>query len=217
MDAQKGTKRKYELKQRAAEMADTRRRITAAAVELHGTIGPVRTTISAIAERAGVQRHTVYRHFPTEDDLFLACSAHFADENPWPDQEPWRAIEDPRARLARTLDDVYAYYERTGAMYANVLRDEPLVEAIGPRLAALRDYLSETAVILAVGWRARGRRRHLLDAALGHVLAFETWRSLTDEGGLTRPEAVELASGLVEAAASFGESRRRDSSVTPGG
>jgi len=207
MDAQKRSKRKYELKQRASEMADTRRRITAAAVELHGTVGPVRTTISAIAERAGVQRHTVYRHFPTEDDLFLACSAHFADENPWPDPAPWRAIEDPRARLARTLDDVYAYYERTGAMYANVLRDEPLVEAIGPRLAALRDYLSDTAVILAVGWRARGRRRHLLHAALGHVLAFETWRSFTDGCGLERPEAVELAVGLVEAAASGGESR----------
>ncbi len=201
MDAQNGSKRKYELKQRATEMADTRRRITEAAVELHGTVGPVRTTISAIAKRAGVQRHTVYRHFPTETDLFLACSSHFTAENPRPDQEPWRMIDDPRERLTRALDDVYAYYERTGRMYANVLRDEPLVEAIGPRLAALRDYLSETAEILAVGWRARGRRRRLLDAALGHVLAFETWRSLTSEGGLTRPEAVELAAGLVETAA----------------
>jgi AcrR family transcriptional regulator len=179
MDAQNGSKRKYELKQRATEMADTRRRITEAAVELHGTVGPVRTTISAIAKRAGVQRHTVYRHFPTETDLFLACSSHFTAENPRPDHEPWRMIDDPRERLTRALDDVYAYYERTGRMYANVLRDEPLVEAIGPRLAALRGYLSETAEILAVGWRARGRRRRLLDAALGHVLAFETWRSLT--------------------------------------
>lgn len=208
MDDQKRSRRRYELKQRAAEMADTRRRITEAAVELHGTVGPVRTTISAIAERAGVQRHTVYRHFPTEDDLFLACSSHFAAANPWPDQEPWRMIDDPRQRLARALDDVYAYYERTGRMYANVLRDEPLVEAIGPHLAALRDYLAETGGILAVGWRARGRRRHLLDAALGHVLSFETWRSFTGEGDLTRPEAVELASGLVEAAASGGGSRR---------
>src|SRR5215831_560871 len=91
MDAQKKSKRKYELKQRAAEMADTRRRITEAAVELHGTVGPVRTTVSAIAERAGVQRHTVYRHFPTEDDLYLACSSHFAALNPAPDPESWRS------------------------------------------------------------------------------------------------------------------------------
>jgi AcrR family transcriptional regulator len=143
----------------------------------------------------------VYRHFPTEAELFLACSSHFAAENPRPDQAPWRAIDDPRERLSRVLDDVYQYYERTGWMYANVLRDEPLVEAIGPRLTSLRDYLSETAAILAVGRRARGRRLRLLEAALGHALAFETWRSLTDEGRLTRPEAVELATGLVEAAA----------------
>jgi AcrR family transcriptional regulator len=212
MDAQKRAKRKYELKQRAAEMADTRRRITEAAVELHGTVGPVRTTISAIAERAGVQRHTVYRHFPTEVDLFLACSSHFNAENPRPDQEPWRTIEDPRERLSRALDDVYAYYERTGPMYANVLRDEPLVDEIGPRLAALRAYLAEAAGILAVGWGARGRRLRLLEAALLHVLAFETWRSLTGDGGLTRREAVELAAGLVEAAASGGRGSQRQRS-----
>ena len=207
MDAQKA-KRKYELKKRAAEMADTRRRITEAAVELHGTVGPVRTTVSAVAERAGVQRHTVYRHFPTEDDLFLACSRHFDAMNPLPDPVPWRTIADPRARLTRGLDELYAYYERTCHMYANVMRDEPLVEAIGPRLAPLRDYLAEAAEILAVGWRARGRRRRLLDAALTHVLGFETWRSLTGGGGVTRADAVELAAGLVQAAASDGGRRR---------
>jgi len=183
-------------------MADTRRRITEAAVELHGTVGPVRTTVSAVAERAGVQRHTVYRHFPTEDDLFQACSTHFATLNPRPDVQPWRAITEPRARLAHALDELYAFYERTGYMYANIIRDEPLVDAIGPRLATLRDFLSEAAEILAVGWRARGRRRHLLDAALGHVLGFETWRSLTAPGDVTRADAVELATGLVEVAVS---------------
>ena len=151
MDDQKRTKRKYEMKQRAADVADTRRRITEAAVELHGTVGPVRTTISAVAERAGVQRHTVYRHFPTEEELFEACSTHFFAENPRPDQDLWRTIEDPRQRLSRALDEVYAYYERTGPMYANVLRDEPLVDAIGPRLASLRGYLSDSAGILAAG------------------------------------------------------------------
>jgi AcrR family transcriptional regulator len=202
MDDQTKTKRKYELKQRAAEMAGTRRRITEAAVELHGTVGPVRTTVSAIAELAGVQRHTVYRHFPTADDLYLACSSHFAAQNPRPDLEPWRSIADPRVRLARALDELYAYYERTGHMYAKVMRDEPLVEAIGPPLASLRVYLSDAAEVLAAGWRARGRRRHLLDAALGHVVGFETWRSLTGGGDVTRADAVELAAGLVEAAAS---------------
>ena len=113
MDRQIQPKRKYELKQRADEMAKTRRRITAAAVELHGTIGPARTTLSAVAERAGVQRHTVYRHFRSEEELFGACSAHFFTAHPLPDLESWRAIGDPHERLARALDELYAYYERT--------------------------------------------------------------------------------------------------------
>ena len=152
------TKRKYELKQRAAEMAETRLRITEAAVELHGTIGPARTTVSAIAERAGVQRHTVYRHFPTDADLFGACSAHYAAANPLPDQAPWRAIGDPRQRLARALDDLYAYYERTEPMFSKVLRDAELVDALPPVLVPRRAYLAEAAEILAAGWPTRGRK-----------------------------------------------------------
>src|SRR3990170_3766702 len=123
MDIQKNPKRKYELKKRAEEMAETRRRITEAAVGLHGTVGPARTTLSAVAKRAGVQRHTVYRHFPTEAELFGACSAHYFTAHPWPDPEPWRAIGDPHQRLARALDELYAYYERTEPMFTNVLRD----------------------------------------------------------------------------------------------
>src|SRR5262245_3109705 len=106
MDDKKRTKRKYELKQRALEMAETKRRITEAAVELHGTVGPARTTLSAVAERAGVQRHTVYRHFPDELALFGACSEHYFTANPWPDLAPWRTVSDPRQRLSRALDDL---------------------------------------------------------------------------------------------------------------
>ena len=101
MSDERAHTRKYELKKRAETMAQTRRRITEAAVELHGTIGPAQTTMSAVAEKAGVQRHTLYRHFPTEADLFGACSTHFFTENPLPDPESWQAIEEPR-RTART-------------------------------------------------------------------------------------------------------------------
>ena len=201
MSRESSTKRKYELKQRAAEMAETRRRITEAAVELHGTVGPARTTVSAVAERAGVQRHTVYRHFPGEAELFGACSAHFFAANPLPDPEPWRAIGDPRRRLALALDDLYAYYERTKPMFSNVLRDVELVDALGPTLAPMQGYLAEATEILAAGWPARGRRRRLLAAALGHALDFQTWRSLAAEGAIARAEAVELIGALVQAAA----------------
>jgi len=193
-------KRKYELKQRAAEMAKTRRRITEAAVDLHGTVGPARTTMSAIAELAGVQRHTVYRHFPSEVELFGACSAHYFASHPLPDPEPWRTISDPGQRLVRALDELYAYYERTEPMFTNVLRDLELVDALRPTIVPLQNYLAGVAEILAAGRRARGRRRHILAAALRHALGFHTWRSLAVDGQTTRLEAVKLAAALVEAA-----------------
>lgn len=193
-------KRKYELKKRADDMARTRQKITEAAVDLHGTVGPARTTTSAVAERAGVQRHTVYRHFPTDADLFRACSGHFFKENPWPDPRPWRKIRDPRRRLAMALDELYAYYEGTEPMFSNVLRDADLVEPLRPTLVPMQAILAETAEILTVGWGARGRRKLALAAAVNHAIDFHTWRSLTEGTQITRAEAVELVSALVEAA-----------------
>jgi AcrR family transcriptional regulator len=201
MNSEKRPTRKYELKQRAAEMAETRRRITEAAVQLHGTVGPSRTTVSAIAAFAGVQRHTVYRHFPTDADLYGACSAHYFALNPLPAPAPWKAITDPRERLSRALDEVYAFYERTNPMFDNVLRDLELVDALAPTIAPLDDYLGETVEILLAGRRVRGRRRQLVATALRHVLDFHTWRSLTVDGQLTRAEAVELVTPLVDVAA----------------
>src|SRR3954468_19952961 len=116
--------RKYEKKRRAELEAETRRRITETAVELHGTLGPARTSISAIAERAGVRRSTVYRHFPDEAALIGACSSHWAAENPVPDMTPWQSIEDPDRRLRTALDELYAYYRRTDQMMDNLHRDE---------------------------------------------------------------------------------------------
>lgn len=201
MDLQMQPKRKYELKKRAAEMAETRRRITEAAVGLHGTIGPARTTLSAVAKQAGVQRHTVYRHFPTEADLFGACSAHYLTANPWPELESWRAVNDPRERLALALQELYAYYERTEPMFSNVLRDAEVVEALRPTLVPIQAFLSEATDVLMTGWPTRGQRRRVLAAALQHAVDFHSWRSLAAERRVTRAEAVELITALVEAAA----------------
>ena len=194
-------KRKYHLKQRAAEMAETRRRIVRAAVDLHGTVGPARTTLSAVARQAGVQRHTVYRHFPCEADLFAACSADFFTTHPAPELELWRMIGDPRERLARALDELYAYYERTEPMFSNVIRDVELVDAVRPAILPWQDFLARAADILAAGWPARGRRRRVLAAAVNHAVDFQMWRSLAANNRLTRTEAVDLVIALVEAAA----------------
>jgi len=196
MSSETGT-RHYRLRKRADAMDATRRRITEAAVELHGSLGPARTTITGIAERAGVQRQTVYRHFPTDDDLFAACSGHFAATHPRPDLERWRAIADPAERLGVALGELYAYWERTEAMWTNILRDETLVDVVGRTMVGLRDYLDEAARTLAAGWGARGRRRAMLAAATRHAVDFHTWRSLAREGGVSRPEAVALSSAMV--------------------
>src|SRR5215210_2417442 len=205
MSRESSPKRKYQLKKRADDMAETRRRITEAAIELHGTVGPSRTTMSAVAERAGVERRTLYRHFPTEADLFAACSADYFTANPWPDLSSWRAIRDPQERLERALDELYAYYERTEPMFSNVLRDAELVESARDAMVPLHSYLDEAAEILTAGRPARGRRRELLGAALRHALAFPTWHSLTTNG-IGRSEAARLVTALVEAA---GAAQRR--------
>src|SRR3954452_12985814 len=115
--------RKYELKKRAERQDETRIRIVEAAIDLHTTIGPVRTSVSAIAERAGVQRHTYYRYFPDERSLGLACSGLYAQRNPLPDPGPWREIRDPGERLRRGLEELYEYYERNEPMLSNITRD----------------------------------------------------------------------------------------------
>src|SRR6185312_386071 len=115
--------RTYTLKRRAEQQAETRQRIVEAAVELHGSVGPARTTFSMIAERAGVQRHTLYAHFPDERSLLLACSGLALERDPLPDAEPWRAITGTRERLRTGLLAIYGWYERNAALAACVLRD----------------------------------------------------------------------------------------------
>ena len=182
-------KRRYEQRKRAEDVAATRRRITEAAMALHGSVGPSRTTVSAVAERAGVQRHTVYRHFPTEADLFAACSSHFWELDPAPDPEGWDSLD-------QALDELYAYYERNAAMYSNLYRDEPLMPTVRDQFAGFRSYLDDAARVLG-----RGRpRRQAVGAALRHAVDFGTWRSLTGDGGLGRRQAVDLMVALVNAA-----------------
>jgi AcrR family transcriptional regulator len=190
--------RKYELKRRAARQEETRRRITEATVELHESVGPARTTISAIAEKAGVQRLTVYRHFPDERALFSACSGHWIAANPPPDPGLWARIAEPEERLKNALGEVYAYYHRTEPMMNNIIRDAPVKPVLREVAAPRRvQHWGRMRDVLAVGWRTRGKRRELLLAAIGHVLDFQTWRSLVREQGLDDEQAVEVMVRMV--------------------
>jgi AcrR family transcriptional regulator len=185
--------RKYELKERARRQAQTRQRIVEAAVDLHTSVGPARTTISAIAERAGVERHTVYAHFPDDRALFRACSEHWTARHPMPDLETLAEIEDPVRRLRRALDGMYAWYESVEADLALFLRDASAVPANADVLAEMTAEFASLADAVSQG---RPRRKSVR-AAIGHALEFETWRSLVRRQGLSRTQAVDAMARLV--------------------
>jgi AcrR family transcriptional regulator len=209
--------RKYEKRLRARKEAETRRRITEAAVELHGTVGPARTSLSAVAERAGVQRATLYRHFPNEEALFEACSTHYMSQNPPPDPTPWRGIADPDERLQAALDSLYSWYERVEPMFNNVTRDVALVPAMRGATERRLAFLSTVREILMRGRQERGAARRRVRAAIGHALAFETWRSLASEQGLSRRAAVELMLAMVAASGSRPTASRWSGAASPPG
>jgi AcrR family transcriptional regulator len=192
-------KRKYELKKRAERLADTRRRITEATVELHRTVGPAATHINEVARRAGVQRMTVYNHFPSDTELLTACSALWRALHPTPDLAAWRAVEDPGARLRLGLGQLYGWYRETEPMTANVLRDSQVLPALRAILeGGLLRYLDQARQVLTEPLGARGRRRERVDAAARAAIDLHTWRALAPLGDA---EAAELAAGLIELAA----------------
>ena len=190
-----GMSRTYTLRRRAEKQAETRRRIVEAAVELHGSIGPALTTISMVAERAGVQRHTLYAHFPDERSLYLACSGLVQERDPLPEAAAWRTIEDRRERLRAGLLAVHGWYERNASLAACVLRDaeyHPLTREIaelrfGPSMAAYHE-------VLGAGSSLKQR------AVLRLALSFFTWRTLVREGGLERADAVEAMVHAIDCA-----------------
>lgn len=189
--------RKYEMKQRAKRQEQTRQRIVEATVELHQTVGMARTTISAIAEKAGVQRLTVYRHFPDERALFTACTGHYMGANPPPDPASWTQIATPKERLKVALSEVYAYYGRTEPMLANVVRDAQVHPLTREMAEPFFQHFDRMRYVLATGWGIEEERLGSLLAVLGHALDFQTWRSLVRQQGLREEQAVELMMGMV--------------------
>jgi len=194
--------RAYRLKHRAERQDETRQRIVEAAIELHRTVGPAATTVSEIAERAGVGRVTVYRHFPDELTLVRACSGLYFERHPLPDPEFWREIPDPVERFRTALRNVYAYHRANDAMFTHVLADVRDHEVMTPYHA----HWEQAADVLVAPWRARGRRRALLRAGIGLALSFDTWRSLTRDYGLTDDQAIAVALRLVADTPGPGES-----------
>ena len=193
--------RKYEKKRRAEQESETRRRIVEAVFALHGEIGPARTTIKAIAQRAGVERLTVYRHFADEGAIFAACDAHFRSETPPPDPAAWANIVDPAERLRAALVAFYGFYRRGENMIANAERDAVGLPALAVLMAPRDAILAAVREDLLAAWAVGDRARTRLAAAIAHALRFDTWRSLARVEGLEDAEAAELMVDLARAAA----------------
>ena len=189
--------RKYEMKRRAERVQETRRRIAEAAMELHETVGPARTTVSAIAEKAGVQRHTYYAHFPELKDLYRACSAHHMERNPLPDPSRWAEISGPEERLTRALSEVYAYFGDNEALLTNVLRDTPLDPVLQENNVFLFRHWEAMRDTITDAFEASGERREALLAAIALALDLQTWRTLVRQQELSQDRAVELMVGMV--------------------
>lgn len=187
--------RRYEKRRRAESEQATRRRITEATVELHASVGPARTTVSAIAQRAGVQRATVYRHFPQDADLFAACSAHWVAAHPYPAPEVWADIADPKERTRTALRELYAYYRAAEPMLANVRRDAPLLPALAQATEGAGRYFAAVEEILAAGWGGDAVRRR---AALAVALDFATWQTLSAR--LSDADAAAVMTRMVRCA-----------------
>ena len=189
--------RTYRLKRRAERQNDTRQRIVEAAVELHTTLGPARTSILAIAEKAGVERPTVYRHFPNMDDLFTACSTHYREQNPQPNPEPWLQIREPHVRLRQALGEIYAYYAAREAELWKIFRD--LEDTPELRHVAEPDIRHHQRMleVLASAWADPNDKNRR--AALGHATDFFAWRSLRRQG-LSNSAAADAMVALVQGA-----------------
>ena len=183
------------MRKRAEHVDQTRQRIIEAAVHLHGTVGPAETTIAGIARVAGLTRLTIYRHFPDDDAIFAACSAHWLSGQVPPNPATWLAATDPLSRLRVGLVDLYRFYRAGEPMLTRIYRDKaslPLTrqQAINQRDAEFCARLVELFDVNA----ASGRR---LRAVVAHAVSFWTWRSLCLEHGLSDREAVDAMVILV--------------------
>ena len=194
---------KYQLKKRAQREEETRLRIVRATVELHETVGPALTTRSAIAERAGVSRPTVYSHFPDELSLGKACSALGLSENPLPDPGMWEEIADPEKRLREALSELYDYFRRREGLLANILRDQEMPHLkddpdVREIMRPIVEHWERMQRALAMGWEIhKSHTPPLLQGAIGLALDFQNWRTMVRKQGMTDEQAVELMARMV--------------------
>jgi AcrR family transcriptional regulator len=193
--------RTYKQKKRAESQDETRARIVDATIVLHQEIGGPATTVKAIAERAGVERATVYRHFPDERALLQACTGHYIMQNPPPLPEMWLQIENAEERLQAALTQIYDYHRHNEVMLARAVIDIPQMPTLREVMEPFFAYWAHVKDVLAAAWCRDGREKPLVAAAIGHAISFETWQSLVRMQGLENAEAVLVMVKMVRCVA----------------
>jgi AcrR family transcriptional regulator len=208
MNAVSSQIRKYELRARAEKQAETRRRIVEATSALHEEVGPARTTVAEIARRAGVQRLTVYTHFPNETELFEACGQHWMDRNAPPDPSAALALDNPDERLRAVLGPLYRWYRKNARTTENMQRDRLVMPALDKVMRIRMDQqFANLAKVLASGFSSKGRPAKGVRAAVALTLDFWTWRRLASEG-TSDDAAAAIMVGAVKAAAEPAQAQR---------
>ena len=170
--------RKYIKTLRAEQQDETRERIVEAAVKLHEVLGPAKTSIKAIAEEAGVQRLTVYRHFPDDATLFDACTSHYFGLHPPPNMADWTEIEAASERSHAALAAFYTYYRQVEKMLSVAYRDLEELEALQKPMGQFEAYLDMVCDDLVNAWQQTHSSKKQLQFTLRHALRFSTWQSL---------------------------------------
>lgn len=201
-------KRAYRLKKRAESQEATRARIVEALMKLHEELGPRNATIRAIAERAGVQRLTVYRHFPDDSELFQACTSRWLELNPPPDPQSWAHLDDGLERCRAALEALYAYYRGTRRMWVVSFRDECEVPALEAPMRAFREYLGSISADLAASLPETAASKPGVAATVAHAMEFPCWASLASLGlndGTAAALAVVWIEGAMASAAVNGD------------
>lgn len=189
-------KRKYNKSLRAEQQDETRERIVEALMELHEELGPANTSIKAIAEKAGVQRLTVYRHFPDEVSMFQACTSQWLKLHPPPDVGEWAQVKNASERSNTAMLAFYHYYRRTEKMWNASYRDLDKVEALHGPMAYFETYIDQVCGELVKAWKQTGHTKKQLQVTLRHALRFSTWQSLKN-AGLKDDKIVELLKAWI--------------------
>ena len=193
------TRRPYHQSRRAERTDETRTRVLDAVAALQEEVGPSRTTVSSIAERAGVQRLTIYRHFPDDRLRLEAGTSRWLSAHPLPGPPSPRDAPDPVTATEAALLNLFAYYRRTTRMWTSAYRDRAEVTEVGTPVALLEARLASIGDGLFHSWSSEvgGLEARAL---IGHALRFSTWQSLAEEG-LDDEQMVRLFVDWLTAAA----------------